>query len=155
MTCISAKESHRGAQGEHFFEGYFLKQGIFIAAPKHDLHRVDYVVEWNEQLVRVNVKTLHRRGKRGLNGEFTCGLTTSSSDGARRYTPNEIDYFGVVSLEYGHIWMIPLSSTKGKALIWHSPQKKHRKRVDSFDWDPYLINGVSTMRDNTNLVKLS
>ena len=155
MTCISAKESHRGAQGEHFFEGYFLNQGIFIAAPKHDLHRVDYVVEWNDQLVRVNVKTLHRRGARGLKGEFTCSTATKCASGSRLYRPDEIDYFGVVSLEYGSIWMVPLSATKGFGLTWHSPEKKHRKRANSFNWDPYLINPDSQSVYQPELVKLS
>lgn len=155
MTYISAKESHLGAEGEHFFEGYFLKQGIFIAAPKHDLHRVDYVVEWNEQLVRVNVKTLHRRGVRGRKGEFSCSLSTSCPGGTRPYKSDEIDYFGVVSLEYGHIWMVPLSATRGFDLKWHSPEKKHRKRTNSFNWDPYLINPDSKSVFQPELVKLS
>ena len=149
MTFISAA-SHRGAQGEHLFEGHFLQSGIFIAAPKHDLHRVDYVVEWNEQLVRVNVKTLYRCSKNGSEYYQAC-LNTSCKGGARPYTPDEIDYFGVVSLEYGHIWMIPLRDRKAQAIIWHPPQKKYRKRIDSFNWDPYLINGVN----NTNSAKLS
>ena len=155
MTCISAKASHRGAQGEHLFEGYFLQQGIFIAAPKHDLHRVDYVVEWNGQLVRVNVKTLHLVNAKKGSGEYTCMLSTSCPGGARRYTPDEIDYFGIVSLEYGKIWMVPLRDTSTLAIRWHTPYKTHRKRFDSFNWDPYLVNRASTMEDITSLVKLS
>tara|TARA_Y100000817_G_C16641944_1_gene448792 strand:+ start:180 stop:629 length:450 start_codon:yes stop_codon:yes gene_type:complete len=149
LTLISAA-SHRGAQGEHLFEGHFLQNGIFIAAPKHDLHRVDYVVEWNGQLVRVNVKTLYRSPKRG-NEYYSACLSTSCKGGARTYTSDEIDYFGIVSLEYKHIWMVPLSAHAAQSIIWHPPQKTHRKRFDSFNWDPYLINGV----DITNSVKLS
>lgn len=149
MTLIS-KASHRGAQGEHLFEGHFLQNGIFIAAPKHDLHRVDYVVEWNGNLVRVNVKTLYLCRKKGTEF-YSATLNTSCKGGARLYTADEIDYFGIVSLEYGHIWMVPLRDHQAQTIIWHPPQKKHRKRIDSFNWDPYLINGV----DITNSVKLS
>ena len=149
MTLIS-KASHRGAQGEHLFEGHFLQNGIFIAAPKHDLHRVDYVVEWNGNLVRVNVKTLYLCRKKGTEF-YSATLNTSCKGGVRIYTADEIDYFGIVSLEYGHIWMVPLRDHQAQTIIWHPPQKKHRKRIDSFNWDPYLINGV----DITNSVKLS
>lgn len=151
MTCISTSASHRGAKGEHLFEGYFLEQGIFIAAPKHDLHRVDYVVEWNGQLVRVNVKTLHKASKGNY---YKAETRTSCPGGNRRYTPDEIDYFGVVSLEYGHIYMVPLEKVGTKSVLWHPPEKNHRKRYDSFNWAPYLINKVHAVVD-TNQVKLS
>ena len=141
MTCISTPALHRGAKGEHLFEGYFLEQGTFIAAPKHDLHRVDYVVEWDGKLVRVNVKTLHWVKSQNC---YHAETRTSCPGGNRAYTSDEIDYFGIVSLEYGHIWMVPLSATRGTSVSWHPPQKKHRKRIDSFNWDPYLIKEGST-----------
>ncbi|MAO76121.1 MAG: hypothetical protein CL699_07475 [Chloroflexi bacterium] len=165
MTFIS-NASHRGAQGEHLFEGHFLQNGIFIAAPKHYLHRVDYVVEWNGQLVRVNVKTLYRCRKDGSD-YYAATLNTSCKGGARLYTADEIDYFGIVSLEYGHIWMVPLSAHTHQSIHWHPPQKKLRKQFNSFNWDPYLITDTSTVKqltmdsyltkgvDITNSVKLS
>tara|TARA_B100000405_G_C16676703_1_gene407804 strand:- start:819 stop:1316 length:498 start_codon:yes stop_codon:yes gene_type:complete len=165
LTFIS-NASHRGAQGEHLFEGHFLQNGIFIAAPKHDLHRVDYVVEWNGQLVRVNVKTLYRCRK-DESDYYAATLNTSCKGGARLYTADEIDYFGIVSLEYGHIWMVPLSAHTHQSIHWHPPQKKLRKQFNSFNWDPYLITDTSTVKqltmdsyltkgvDITNSVKLS
>ena len=155
MIRVSSSESHIGSRGEHRFESYFLDNGIFLAKPDKDLFRIDYIVEWNDQLVRVNVKTLHRRGARGRKGEFMCSTCTTSPGGFRLYTPDEIDYFGVVSLEYDHIWMIPLAAARGFDLKWHSPEKKHRKRVDSFNWDPYLINPVTKSVYQPELVKLS
>ena len=131
--------SHTGARGEHLFEGYFLEQGTFIAAPKHDLHRVDFVVEWNERLVRVNVKTMYFR-----KNCYECSLKTSAGSNRktkRKYLPGEIDYFGIVSLEYQRIWMVPRDAVSVSKLLWHPPGKFHRKRFDSFNWDPYLITG--------------
>lgn len=152
MTCISTPALHRGAQGEHLFEGYFLSKGTFIAAPKHDLHRVDYVVEWNGQLVRVNVKTMHWVSSQKV---YKVETRTSCSGGTRRYQTDEIEYFGIVNLDFGLIWMVPLSATRGMSLAWHPPQKKHRKRFDSFNWDPYLINGDVESVVDTNKAKLS
>ena len=147
------------------FEGYFLEQGIFIATPKHDLHRVDFVVEWKEQLVKVNVKTLHWNP---TNNVFKAETRTSCPGGTRPYTADEIDYFGIVSLEYGFIWMIPLSATKkSTGMSWHPPEKNHRKRVDSFNWNPFLVAKVAInatksldpyhtrIVENTDFVKLS
>jgi hypothetical protein len=166
LTKISLSASHKGAQGEHIFEGHFLRRGVFIASPKHDLHRVDYVVEWKGQLAKVNVKTLHFNHKQGA---WRAETKTSCPGGnSRAYSADEIDYFGVVSLEYGHIWMVPLSSTHGvKTLNWHHPSKHFRKRTDSFKWDQYLITDTATSLqldidsyrmnrvNSTDLVKLS
>ena len=165
MTKISFSASHKGAQGEHLFEGHFLQKGVFIATPKYDLHRVDYVVEWQGQLAKVNVKTLHHHPKQNV---WRAETKTSCPGGTRPYAADEIDYFGVVSIEYGHIWMVPLSSTHGvKTLQWHHPSKHFRKRTDSFKWDQYLITDTASSLqldidsyrmnrvNSTDLVKLS
>ena len=152
MTSISTKSLHRGAQGEHFFEGHFLKQGTFIATPKHDLHRVDYVVEWKGDLVRVNVKTLHWVPEANC---YKAETKTSCPGGNRQYRPDEIDYIGAVSLEFERIYMIPLSATTGLSLSWHPPGKNFRRRHDSFNWDPYLINSKSDAVIQPKLGKLS
>ena len=165
MTKISLSASHKGAQGEHLFEGHFLHKGAFIATPKYDLHRVDYVVEWKGQLAKVNVKTLHYNQKQDV---WRADTKTSCPGGNRSYTSDEIDYFGVVSIEYGHIWMVPLSSTHGvKTLQWHHPSKHFRKCSNSFKWDQHLITDTASSLQldidsyrmnrvsNTDLVKLS
>lgn len=166
MTKISFSASHKGAQGEHLFEGHFLQKGIFIATPKYDLHRVDYVVEWKGQLAKVNVKTLHYNQKQDV---WRADTKTSCPGGKdRAYSADEIDYFGVVSIEYGHIWMVPLSSTHGvKTLQWHHPSKHFRKCSNSFKWDQYLITDTASSLQldidsyrmnrvsNTDFVKLS
>lgn len=166
MTLFSLGAAHKGAQGEHIFEGHFLRNGVFIASPKHDLHRVDYVVEWKGQLAKVNVKTLHYHRKQDV---WRAETKTSCPGGKNRaYSADEIDYFGVVSLEYGHIWMVPLSSTNSATILqWHHPSKHFRKRTDSFKWDHYLITDTASSLQldidsyrmnrvsNTDLVKLS
>ena len=133
--------------GEHFFEGHFLERGVFIASPKYEHHRVDYVLEWRGQLVRVNVKTMY-----SLGNHYQCNTRTNcGGNGKRRYLPGEIDYFGIVSLEYERIWMVPYDAVQTSTIRWHPPGKHHRKNKNSFDWGPYLIKWV----DNTNLLKLS
>ena len=145
MTLISPTKpcasQTRGAQGEHFFEGYFLDKGVLVATPKHDLHRVDFIVAWGGSLVRVNVKTMY-----AINGHFMCDLKTSNGSGGakRKYRPDEIDYFGIVSLEYKRIWMLPIDDVYTGNLHWHQPGKRHIKRKASFKWDQYLITETAS-----------
>jgi hypothetical protein len=82
--------------------------------------------------------------------------TSNGSKGNRAYTSEEIDYLGVVSLEYERIWMVPLSATKGvTSLRWHPPEKNHRRRFDSFNWSPYLINKGCIRSSDTYSAKFS
>ena len=167
MTLISPSKPHgsqtRGAQGEHFFEGYFLDNGVLVATPKHDLHKVDFIVEWRGSLARVNVKTMS-----ASRGHFMCNLKTSNGRFKKRtYRSGEIDYFGVVSLEYKRIWMLPLDDVHTGNLHWHQPGKRYRKLRTSFNWDQYLITDTARSLqldfdsyrmnrvNSTDLVKLS
>jgi hypothetical protein len=166
LTLISLKKPHssltRGAQGEHFFEGHFLDKGAFIASPKHDLHRIDFIVEWGGSLVRVNVKTMV-----ASRGHFVSDLRTNGAGKKRKYRPGEIDYFGIVSLEYKRIWMLPMDDVHTGHLHWYPPGKRLRKQHNSFNWDQYLITETASSLQldidsyrmnrvsNTDLVKLS
>ena len=108
---------------------------------------MDYVVEWQGQLVRVNVKTMYPLGT-----YYQCNTRTNTGGrGKRKYLPGEIDYFGIVSLEYERIWMVPFDAVNVSTLRWHPPEKILRKHKHSFDWGPYLIKWVN----DTNLLKLS
>lgn len=83
------------------------------------------------------------------------------------YLPGEIDYFGIVSLEYKHIWMVPYEAVQVTTLSWYPPGQHFRKHRNSFKWDQYLITDTASPLqldidsyrmnrvNNTDLVKLS
>ena len=127
-----------GSLGEMAFESHFFKEGYLIAAPRFDLFKVDFILEWDNTLVKVQVKTMSRRNK--SNSYSTNLSTTRGGNKWQAYTPDEIDYFGVVNLDYGNIWLIPVDATKDKAtLTWIAPKLRQHKRQATFNWDKYLI----------------
>ena len=126
-----------GSLGEITFERYHLSMGRLIARPRADVFRVDYVMEWNDQLVKVNVKTMSRQSHKNA---FTTTLTVSRGGRRATYFPTDIDFFGVVNLEYDKIWMLPLAATVGKrCLAWVPSELRKYKRKSTFDWDKYQI----------------
>ena len=133
---------------------FCLEHDIVCAEPTADLHRIDYVVEWEGGFKRVNVKTLHYVPSAD---SYQAELNTSKGrKGSRPYRNDEIDFFAVVSLEYDRIWMIPLSATKNRLNVrWHAPEKLFKRRHDSFDWDPYLIKCGQEKVFNTYSLKIS
>ena len=128
-----------GDLGELTFERHFLSQRCLIARPRSDVFRVDYLLEWNGHIVKINVKTMSRQ-MQGNGNTFTTTLTASKNGRRATYIPTDIDYFGVVNLEYDRIWMVPLSATIGKTgLAWVPPDLRKRTKRTAFDWDKYQI----------------
>ena len=128
-----------GALGEMTFERHFIAEGRFMAIPRFDLHKTDFVLEWNGTLVKVQVKTMSQQGE---SNTFTTTIASSRKGfkGPQPYRAGEIDYFGIVNLKYDHIWMVPLQATNGKtALAWVPPDLRQRKKITAFEWDQYRI----------------
>tara|TARA_B100000475_G_C14745362_1_gene208119 strand:- start:108 stop:515 length:408 start_codon:yes stop_codon:yes gene_type:complete len=125
-----------GALGETAFKQYFLQQGCFVAAPVYDLWKTDFVIEWEGRLNKVNVKTMSKAPN-----AYHVQLQTGGAVRRRTYREGEIDYFGVVNLEYDKIWMIPLADVQGRTLIsWIPPERRKNKLSKrAINWDQYRI----------------
>ena len=153
MSKVSSPAVKKGEIGEARFALFCLERDIICAKPKADLHRIDFVVEWEGEFRRVNVKTLHYVPTADC---YQAELNTSNGKGSRPYRNDEIDFFAVVSLEYDRIWMIPWSATKNRLNVrWHPPEKCFKRRQDSFNWDPYLIKCGQEKVFNTYSLKIS
>lgn len=128
-----------GALGEMTFERHFIAEGRFMAIPRFDLHKTDFVLEWNGTLVKVQVKTMSRMAQSNC---FVTAISTSRKGfkGPQAYKTDEIDYFGIVNLEYDHIWMVPLQATNEKvSLVWVPPDLRTYKKRSAFEWEQYRI----------------
>tara|TARA_B100000405_G_scaffold246247_1_gene179649 strand:+ start:1637 stop:2008 length:372 start_codon:yes stop_codon:yes gene_type:complete len=120
------------------FESHFFREGRLIAAPRFDLFKVDFVLEWGNRLVKVQVKTMSKNCRN--NGYSISLCTTRDGDKRQPYTSDEVDYFGVVNLDNGNIWLIPLNATEGRRrLTYVDPKLRRFKKINSFDWDKYRI----------------
>ena len=115
---------------------HFLAQGCFISAPVYDIWRTDFVIEWQEKLVKVNVKTMSQAPH-----NFHVQLQTGAAGKKRLYKPCEIDYFGIVNLEYEMIWLVPLDAVEGRTLITWIPDQLRKRKIAkcAFKFDPYRI----------------
>lgn len=125
-----------GALGETAFQQHFLQQGCFVAAPVYDLWKTDFVIEWEGRLLKVNVKTMSKAPN-----AYHVQLQTGGAARRRLYREGEIDYFGIVNLEYEKIWMVPWADVKGRTLIsWIPPERRKNKVAKkAFKWDEYRI----------------
>tara|TARA_B100001059_G_scaffold236685_1_gene289054 strand:- start:9200 stop:9559 length:360 start_codon:yes stop_codon:yes gene_type:complete len=116
---------------------HFLAQGCFISAPVYDIWKTDFVIEWQGKLVKVNVKTMSQAPH-----AYHVQLQTGGGGGNRRlYRPGEIDYFGIVNLEYEMIWLVPLDAVEGRTLISWIPDQLRKRKIAkrAFKFEPYRI----------------
>ena len=97
-----------------------------MAAPIFDLWKTDFVMEWEGRLIKVNVKTMSKAPN-----AYHVTLQTGGA----------IDFFGIVNLEYDHIWMVPLEAVAHRTLVSWIPDSKRKNRISrrAFKWDQYLI----------------
>ena len=115
---------------------HFLAQGCLVSKPIYDIWKTDFVIELNGELVKVNVKTMSQAPN-----AYHTQLQTGGGGQRRLYRPGEIDYFGIVNLDYGMIWLVPLSAVEGRTLISWIPDHLRIRKIArrAFKWDPYRI----------------
>ena len=108
-----------------------------MAIPRFDLHKTDFVVEWDKRLVKVQVKTMS-----AWKNSFVTAIGTNRKGlkGPQPYKASEVDYFGVVNLHYDYIWMIPIEATNQRVtLVWVPPELRKYKKRAAFEWEQYRI----------------
>ncbi len=102
----------------------------------YDLWKTDFVIEWEGALNKVNVKTMSKAPN-----AYHVQLQTGGAIRRRTYREGEIDYFGIVNLEYEKIWMVPLADVKGRTLISWIPPERRKNKISkrAINWDLYRI----------------
>ena len=89
-----------GAIGEHYAALQFLKRGIQVYQPIGAQLDVDFVIEVDGRMYKVQVKTSESGGK----AEFR----TRRADN-RLYSPGALDLYAVVGLDPPHMALIPFT----------------------------------------------
>ena len=123
-----------GMRGEIFFERYFLENQLLIAAPRYDIHAVDFIIEWAGGLQRVQVKTMYKKS----NGTYMTSVERNCSTTYKE----KFDFYGLVNLDFDRIWLVPASIIGSRKSLTYTPDEVRTKTLYSsgVDLNPYLIN---------------
>ena len=99
----------KGIITEEVIKLWFLQQGYNVSIPVGDNSRYDLIVEINNDLLKIQIKTGNlTRTPDCLN--FACASIKYNSKGTKRilYTKKEIDYFCTLHPETNQIYMVPV-----------------------------------------------
>lgn len=99
---------------------YFIEQGYNVSQPLNADSKYDCIVDINNKLYRIQVKTAHKSSKTKDAIEIKCFSTTTTQNHRKQsgYTKNDIEYFATVW--EGEVYLIPItecSSSKTLHLI--------------------------------------
>ena len=123
-----------GIRGELLFERYFLENQLLIAVPRYDIHAVDFIVEWEGALQRVQVKTMTKQAV----GNYYTKVDNSRTGEYK----DKFDFYGLVNLDLDRIWLVPVSIIGDRKGFTYTPDEVRTRTLyaNGIDLNPYLIN---------------
>ena len=91
-----------------------LKQELNISVPYGDKARYDLVIDINNHLYRIQIKTSRLANTKGKAFMFNCYSTINGK--RRKYTKDEIDYFATIWEE--QLYLIPVEECSSEKTLW-------------------------------------
>ena len=123
---MSSKTKEIGIIGEEVLTTEFLKNGYIVSKPIGDNAPYDLIVDKNGKLRKIQVKTTENI----VDGImiFQTNVTNPFKKTNRKYTQDEIDYFGLYCFENNYVGLLPFSDyTARKTKIRITPTKNNQQ----------------------------
>ena len=124
---MGSKTKDLGTLGEQALILEFLKNDIPVLQPIGDNLPYDFVVEINNHFYKIQAKATEKIKEDGVM-EFHTNITNPYTHECKRYTSNDIDYFGLYCKENNFLGLIHVDELTGKTLkIRIDPPKNNQK----------------------------
>ncbi len=120
---------------------FLLEQGFVVSKPVLDNARYDLILDYNNKLYRIQIKTSRWMSEKHEGIIFNCKSQHRTSDGNKimKYTPDEIDFF-MTEFE-NQFYLIPCDKIRGEMRLRFKPTKNHQDNKAYFAKD-YLFEEV-------------
>lgn len=127
---MSSKTKQVGIIGEEVLALEFLKNGYIVSKPIGDNAPYDLIVDKDGELRRIQVKTTEKVMDDGTM-EFHTNITNPFKKTYRKYTKEEVDYFGLYCLENNYVGLLPFSdyTTKVTKIRIIPPKNNQKQKV--------------------------
>lgn len=128
--------NYKGKLAESFVLAHLIRAGKEVLFPYSDNSRYDLVVDEGGKFTRIQCKF----GKY-LNGAVRFKTSKSQRNGTyRKYTPDEIDYFGVYCPENDQSYLVPVGEVCNLAEVALRVEEPGRNQYKTIRWAKnYLI----------------
>ena len=99
-------------EGELRFASEFIRKGWNIFLPYGEDSPIDLLIEKDGSYKRIQVKTT-----KPINGVIHCRLKSSNNWQVKKYSKDDIDYFGIYDYENKKGYLIPIEKVAGMTEI--------------------------------------
>ena len=127
-----------GLTSEYLAAAWFTSKGFTVSLPLNPFAEYDLIVDKNDDLLRVQVKTIFFDNNKH---RYICNFALShiNSDGSTRikkYDKNSFDYCAAVCREQNAIYILPIKHILGRRSITFYPDRegvKNSKRYRHYE----------------------
>ena len=127
----------------------FYEEGCHVSLPYGENSRYDMIVDVNDILIRVQVKTSSSRVE-GESIVFSCRSSHVNSSGVKnvKYTNQEIDYFA--TFWDGQCYLIPVSECSTEKTLRFVPPKNGQTKGITFASEYILQKQLEKIKGGSN-----
>lgn len=114
---------------------FCLEKGFIISKPIVDNARYDLLLDYNNKIYRIQIKTSRWMSEEHEGIIFNCKSQHSVSGGNKimKYTPDEIDFF-MTEFE-GEFYLVPCNKAKSEMRLRFKPTKNNQDHKANFAKD--------------------
>ena len=123
----------KGITTEMYVAAYLLSLGYNVSQPMCQDSKYDLIVDVNNKLLRLQVKTARMTDKNASSITFNCRSTTKNSqtNKSRSYSLDEIDYFATY---WNHqVYLVPVGEcSSSKSLHLEKPKQSNWSYIEDY-----------------------
>lgn len=131
-----------GTVSELLASAYFVEKGYIVSKPITDFNEYDLIIDNNEGLKRVQVKTIYwdNSKQRHLISCVTSHIRGNENRYNKKYTEKSFDLLCAVEKETNSIYLIPIEVVHGRRSITLYPNNKPDSVNSRFeDFEQYKV----------------
>lgn len=124
---MELSSQYKGTITELNVASYLLSLGFNVSQPLTQDSKYDLIVDVNNHLIRLQVKTARINDKtQGLSIKFNCRSTTNNVRECKQryYSTDDVDYFA--TFWDGKVFLVPVSECSAEKTLWldkpHDPR---------------------------------
>jgi len=145
---MSRKTERVGRSGEFLTASVLAKVSDTVTVMPHSAE-ADVIFEWNNHLIKCQVKTRNNIEKGGVSWRFD--LRRGANTKNRKYQENTLDVFALISVPYNTIYFLPFNNCKKQSICISDEIMKNLNSLDSLQGAMDSIAWINTDRHMTNV----
>lgn len=131
-----------GSAGERYAEGKFLEYGCPVFASLGDINPYDIVVELNNKLYKIQIKTSNKANNEKIVFNLRAETYKDKKYIKRSYSNKEIDYFALVNLKTKDVLLLDIKDAPQSEVSFRFNKAKNGQELGIRYYKDYLFENA-------------